>query len=182
MFVLYYMSQKTILSNAQINLITKRLCAQVMERHPSQNNLVVIGLQPRGTHFAKIFHQILESLSKTKIPYGELDVTFHRDDFRKHSNGLVPSITQIDFLIEGKEVILVDDVLFTGRTIRSGFDALLDYGRPESVELLVLIDRNKSRHFPIEADYVGLSVDTLASHKVKVYWDPIPEVHLITQE
>ncbi len=176
------MNPKIILNQTQINLIIQRLIAQIMERHPNYQNLVLIGLQPRGSIFARQLHQALQAKVGYSFPYGELDVTFHRDDFRQHSGGLIPAKTDISFLIEEKKVILIDDVLFTGRTIRSGLDALIDFGRPESVELLVLIDRNKSRQFPIEADYCGLKVDTVRSQKVKVVWQPHSEVHIFNPE
>ena len=99
-----------------------------------------------------------------------MDVTFFRDDFRHHQEPLVPKATQIDFLVEGKKVILIDDVLYTGRTIRAGLDSILAFGRPEKVELLVLIDRRYSRHLPIEPNYTGKTVDTISYEKVKVDW------------
>ena len=176
------MEPKIILNHSQINLIIQRLIAQILERHSNYQALVFVGLQPRGSIFARQLHHALQEKVGFPFPYGELDVTFHRDDFRQHPGGLVPSKTDISFEMEGKKVILIDDVLFTGRTIRSGFDALLDFGRPESVELLVLIDRNKSRQFPIEADYCGLKVDTLRSQKVKVIWNPQSEVHIYNPE
>jgi pyrimidine operon attenuation protein/uracil phosphoribosyltransferase len=101
---------------------------------------------------------------------GSLDITFYRDDFRRREKPIIPSVTNIDFSIENKQVILVDDVLFTGRTIRSGLDALLTFGRPTKVQLLVLIDRRFNRDLPIQADYIGKSVDTLFHEKVKVSW------------
>jgi len=176
------MDPKVILNKTQINLIIQRLIAQILERHPDYQRLVIIGLQPRGSIFARQLHTALQTKVGKQFPFGELDVTFHRDDFRQHSGGLVPSKTDISFEMEGKKVILVDDVLFTGRTIRSGLDALIDFGRPESVELLVLIDRNKSRQFPIEADYCGLKVDTITSQKVKVNWEPESEVLIFNPE
>jgi pyrimidine operon attenuation protein / uracil phosphoribosyltransferase len=106
---------------------------------------------------------------KTNIVSGNLDITFFRDDFK---DGILnPSSTQIDFIIEGKKVILMDDVLWTGRTIRSAMDAMQAFGRPAKVELLTLVDRRYSRHVPIEADYIGIKVDTIDSQKVKVSWN-----------
>ncbi|MFM7729256.1 MAG: bifunctional pyr operon transcriptional regulator/uracil phosphoribosyltransferase, partial [Flavobacteriales bacterium] len=104
-----------------------------------------------------------------EVRTGELDVTFYRDDFRRREM-VTPSSTRMDFTVEGLDVILVDDVLFTGRTIRAGMDALIDFGRPRTVELLVLVNRRYSRHLPIEPDYIGIQVDTIASEKVKVQW------------
>ena len=104
---------------------------------------------------------------------GNLDITFYRDDFRRRETPLIPSATNIDFVIEGKNVFIMDDVLYTGRTIRSGLDALLAYGRPDKVELLAMIDRRFKRDLPIEADYVGKTVDTLISERVSVEWSEI---------
>ncbi|HLG03331.1 MAG TPA: bifunctional pyr operon transcriptional regulator/uracil phosphoribosyltransferase PyrR, partial [Bacteroidia bacterium] len=126
-------------------------------------------LQPRGVFMARRIRKILQQiLSKENILLGEMDVTFHRDDFRKKD--LVPNRTSIDFIIEDKNVILVDDVLYTGRTIRAGLDAMMAFGRPKDVELLVLIDRRFSRNLPIQAKYIGRTIDTIASEKVKVEW------------
>ena len=109
-------------------------------------------------------------LGNKNILYGDLDITFFRDDFRSQENPLIPSSTEIDFLVENKKIILVDDVLYTGRTVRAAMDALMQFGRPEKIELLVLIDRRFSRHLPVEANYVGMSVDTIETQKVKVEW------------
>ena len=159
-----------ILQNQQFELIIKRLCYQLIENHDNFSNSVIIGLQPRGVYLAKRIHQELQRiLASNTILCGELDVTFFRDDFRKGAP-LLANKTKIDFIIEDKKVILVDDVLYTGRTIRAGLDAMLAFGRPSKVELLVLVDRRYSRHLPIEPDYIGMSVDTISSEKVKVNW------------
>jgi pyrimidine operon attenuation protein/uracil phosphoribosyltransferase len=112
----------------------------------------------------------LEEILGKKIVCGNLDITFYRDDFRRRERPLIPSITNIDFSIENKKVVLIDDVLYTGRTIRSGLDALLTFGRPSKVELLVIIDRRFSRDLPIQADYTGKAIDTLISERVSVEW------------
>jgi pyrimidine operon attenuation protein/uracil phosphoribosyltransferase len=113
---------------------------------------------------------MLEFILGHEIQAGNLDITFHRDDFRRRETPLLPSITNIDFSIENKRIILIDDVLFTGRTIRAGLDALLTFGRPSQVQLLALIDRRFSRDLPIQADYIGKTVDTLTSERVAVEW------------
>ena len=129
-------------------------------------------------------HETLQKiLNKKDIRFGELDVTFYRDDFRKKD--LVPNKTQIDFIIEDQNVVLIDDVLYTGRTIRSGLDAMMAFGRPKDVELLVLIDRRFSRNLPIQAKYAGRVVDTVSSENVKVEWKETggeDHVWLITQD
>ncbi len=132
---------------------------------------VIIGMQPRGVFFSNRIVQLLRQIKPdAKIQYGRLDITFYRDDLDKGAALQAPEKTDIIFSVEDKKVILVDDVLHTGRTIRAAMDALLDFGRPKEVELMTLIDRRFSRELPIQADYVGLSVDTLFEQKVKVYW------------
>ena len=111
---------------------------------------------------------------------GDLDITFYRDDFRRRENPLIPNSTQLEFSLENKKVVLVDDVLYTGRSVRAALDALLDFGRPSSVELLVLIDRRLSRHVPIQPDYVGHTVDVIADERVRVEWGKNERVILET--
>jgi pyrimidine operon attenuation protein/uracil phosphoribosyltransferase len=163
------MAPRIILTPQQFSITINRLCHQLIEVHDDFSESVIIGLQPRGILLARRIRKTLqEILKKEKILYGELDATFYRDDFRKKD--LVPNRTQIDFIIEDKNVVLIDDVLFTGRTIRAGMDAMMAFGRPKDVELLVLVDRRFSRNLPIQAKYAGVTVDTIASEKVKVEW------------
>lgn len=163
------MKPRLILNSKHFELTINRLCFQLIENHNDFSDSVIIGLQPRGTFLARRVHKKLsEILKNKKISCGNLDVTFYRDDFRKKE--LVPEATQINFIVEDKKVILMDDVLFTGRTIRAGLDAMMDFGRPRQVELMVLIDRRYSRHLPIQPDYVGAVIDSIASEKVKVDW------------
>src|SRR5690554_8383 len=167
-------SKRLILNHTQLSLTIKRFCFQLIERHNDFSNSVLIGLQPRGVYLAKRIHKELHAiLGHTKVPLGSLDTTFFRDDFRRREGLLIPNKTQIDFIIEGKKVILIDDVLYTGRTIRSGLDAMLAYGRPDLVELLVLVDRRYSRHLPIQPDYIGIAVDSVESERVEAQWDEI---------
>ena len=134
------------------------------------NDTVIIGLQPRGVFLSdRIMDEIRKEPAAKNINYGKLDITFYRDDIRKELH--VANHTDIPFSIEGKRVILIDDVLYTGRTIRAALDALLDFGRPGKVELCVLIDRRFSRQLPIQPDYVGKAIDSIISQKVKVEWD-----------
>jgi pyrimidine operon attenuation protein/uracil phosphoribosyltransferase len=158
----------------QFSLIVDRLAHQLIENHRDFSDTVIIGLQPRGVFLARrIQDKIKAILPNIRIDVGDLDVTFFRDDFRRREKPLEPSNTEINFLIEGKKVVLVDDVLYTGRTIRAGLDAMLSFGRPDSVELLVLIDRRFSRELPIEASYVGKAVDSIDSQRVTVSWNEI---------
>lgn len=172
---------KTLLTAQQINLTVKRLAHQVLENHVQLNNTVLIGLQPRGVYLSdRIVNEIKASDEAGKVVYGKLDITFYRDDVRKEIH--VPSQTAMNFSVEDKNVVLIDDVLYTGRTIRAALDALMDFGRPAKVELMVLIDRRYSRQLPIQADYIGKSIDSIITQKVKVLWsekDERDEVVLI---
>ena len=160
---------KSVLNQQQIELTIKRLAHQILENNLQLKNTVVIGIQPRGIFFSdRIVKELSLETDPSKIQYGKLDITFYRDDIRKELH--VPNQTDIRFSIEGKKVVLIDDVLYTGRTIRAALDALMDFGRPEKVELTVLIDRRYSRQLPIQPDYVGKSIDSIVTQKVKVYW------------
>lgn len=160
---------KSILTEQQLAITIKRLARQVLENHIHLDNTVFIGIQPRGVYLSdQIVEEIKKQISQDKVQYGKLDITFYRDDIHKELH--VPNQTNILFSIEGKNVVIIDDVLYTGRTIRAALDALMDMGRPEKVELCVLIDRRFSRQLPIQPDYVGKSIDSIISQKVKVYW------------
>jgi len=176
------MEKQVILDEQQVQLTMNRLAYQLIENHDDFSNTVLIGLQPRGIFVLERLKQILENVRQEKVTCGQLDITFYRDDFRRREKPLIPSTTNIDFTIEGKNVVLIDDVLYTGRTIRAALDALMDYGRPEKVELMVLIDRRYSRQLPIQPDYIGRSIDSIVTQKVKVLWkerDEKDEVILI---
>ena len=164
-----------------MSLAIKRLANQILENHVQMKNTVIIGIQPRGIFLSdRIVRAIRAELGDISFFYGKLDITFYRDDIRKELH--VPNQTDISFSIEGTNVILVDDVLYTGRTIRAALDALMDFGRPEKVELLALIDRRYSRELPIQPDYTGRVIDSIVSQKVKVLWserDKTDEVILV---
>lgn len=165
------MQTLTLLDGPKFQITIQRLCHQLIENHDHFNNSVILGIQPRGIFLAKrIIAELKKIMPEISIESGNLDITFFRDDFRRKEGLLIPSSTEIDFIIEGKKVILVDDVLWTGRTIRAAMDAIQSFGRPEKVELLTLVDRRFSRHLPIEADYIGIKVDTIDSQKVIVSW------------
>lgn len=167
------MEKQVILNKRHFELTLNRICYQLIETHNDFSNTVLIGLQPRGVHLVQRLKLQLEQILQKEIVCGNLDITFYRDDFRRREKPVIPSVTNIDFVIEDKNVVLVDDVLFTGRTIRSGLDALLAFGRPKKVELLTLIDRRFRRDLPIQADYIGLSVDTLSTERVSVEWKEV---------
>ena len=160
---------KTILTEKELGFTIRRLSHQLLENHLTYDNLVIIGIQPRGIFFSdRVVKEINRQIEPEKITYGKLDITFYRDDVRQGLHTL--NQTDILFNIENKTVILVDDVLYTGRTIRAAMDALLTFGRPARVELCILIDRRFSRELPIQADYTGRSIDTIITQKVKVLW------------
>ena len=160
---------KSILTEQQVALSIKRLAHQILENHLHLENTVLIGIQPRGIYVSdRIVNELKNIQTISKIDYGKLDITFYRDDVRKELK--IANQTDIPFSIENKNVVIIDDVLWTGRTTRAALDALLDFGRPAKVELCVLIDRRFSRELPISADYVGRTIDTFPSQKVKVYW------------
>lgn len=164
------MSQKVLLTSKEVNIILHRLACQLIENHLDFSNSVLIGIQPRGVSLAQRLKTILETDYKIKsIPLGFLDITFFRDDFRRGEQ-LEANKTQIDFLVEDKNVVFIDDVLFTGRSIRAALSAVQSFGRPSEIELLVLIDRRFSRHLPIQPDYRGRQVDAIDDEKVKVCW------------
>jgi len=162
------MQKKLILDSDLLNITVSRLCQQLIENHTNFTDTVIIGMQPRGIFLAELIHKNLERNIKRSIPLGYLDATFHRDDFRRREVPVKANENRIPFIIENKKVVLVDDVLFTGRTIRAAMDALITFGRPAKVELLVLIDRKYNRELPIEADYVGKTVSTVATQRVLV--------------
>ncbi len=165
------MSQKVLLTSQEISIILHRLACQLIENHLDFSNTILIGLQPRGIFLAERLKNLLEKDYKIQnITLGYLDITFFRDDFRRTDKPLEANKTQIDFIVENKKVIFIDDVLYTGRSIRSALTAIQSFGRPSEIELLVLIDRRFSRHLPIQPDYRGRQVDAINHEKVKVSW------------
>jgi pyrimidine operon attenuation protein / uracil phosphoribosyltransferase len=165
------MSQKILLNHKEVTIILHRLACQLIESHLDFSNTILIGIQPRGIQLATRLKEILENEYKVKeIALGFLDITFFRDDFRRGEKTLGANKTQIDFLVEDKKVIFIDDVLFTGRSIRAALTAIQSFGRPSEIELLVLIDRRFSRHLPIQPDYRGRQVDAINDEKVVVKW------------
>lgn len=180
------MDPKVLLTSNEVNIILHRLACQLVEKHLDFSNTILIGIQPRGKFLAQRLLAILDSEYQIKnIELGFLDITFFRDDFRRNLKPLEANKTQIDFLVEDKKVIFIDDVLYTGRSIRSALTAIQSFGRPAEIELLVLIDRRFSRHLPIQPDYRGRQVDAINDEKVIVTWkgkDTEDGVFLVQQE
>ncbi|UJP66409.1 bifunctional pyr operon transcriptional regulator/uracil phosphoribosyltransferase PyrR [Mongoliitalea daihaiensis] len=164
------MQKRLVLDQQQISIVLKRFCHQLMENHDDFENTVLLGLQPRGIVVLEQLVALLKEIAHVDVPYGYLDATFHRDDFRRRDFPLKANETKIDFLIEGKKVILIDDVLYKGRSVRAALDAMIAFGRPAKVELMVLVDRKYTRDYPIMPDYCGIKVNTLESQYVSVEW------------
>ncbi len=165
------MSQKVLLTGKEIDIILHRLACQLIENHNDFENTVLIGLQPRGIFVAERLKNILtKEYGITNLKLGFLDITFFRDDFRRSDKTLEANKTTIDFVVEDKRVVFIDDVLYTGRSIRAALTAIQSFGRPKEVELLTLIDRRFSRHLPIQPNYRGRQVDAISGEKVKVTW------------
>lgn len=177
------MSQKVLLNAKEVNIILHRLACQLIEKHNDFSNTVLIGLQPRGIFLANRIAKILREDYKVKnIQLGYLDITFFRDDFRRGEKPLEANATNINFIVEDKNVVFIDDVLYTGRSIRAALTAIQSFGRPNEIELLTLIDRRFSRHLPIQPNYRGRQVDVINKEKVKVNWqehDSEDSVYLI---
>jgi len=178
------MTRKLILSSPLLEITISRLCQELIENQITGIETVILGLQPRGIYFAERIQAELQKHSETAPLLGKLDATFYRDDFRRR-DPLAPNSTEIPFLVENKRVILIDDVLATGRMVRAAMDALNAFGRPAKVELCVLIDRIYNRDLPIHPDYIGKSVNTLSTEKVLVEWTEqghqTDKIWLITQ-
>jgi len=164
------MELKVLLDEKKISVILNRLCCQLIERHGDFSNTVLVGLQPRGIFLLDQLVDLLVNYGIKSLKTAKLDTTFFRDDFRRSELPLNANSTEMDIRIEDKDIVFVDDVLFTGRSIRSALTAIDSYGRPKSIELLVLIDRRFSRHLPIQPDYLGAQIDALQGDKVKVIW------------
>lgn len=167
-------SGKVILTQERFALTLERLCHQLLEEWADFSNACILGVQPRGALLATRLHKRLQILTGNhQIEFGKLDITFYRDDFRTPDGPLVPHPNEIDFIVTNKRVLLIDDVLYTGRTISSALTAMQHYGRPAAVELLVLVDRRFNRHLPIQPDYTGISVDAVDQAYVRVHWQEI---------
>lgn len=166
------MPSKVLLSGAQLELLLHRLAWQLIENHQDFSNTVLVGLQPRGVILLEeLMAIIIKEQPQSKLTFGKLDTTFFRDDFRRSTKIHTANSNEMEVQVENKKVVFIDDVLFTGRSIRAALTAINSYGRPESVELLVLVDRRFSRHLPIQPDYVGAQIDAFEGDRVRVNWE-----------
>ncbi|ADR20801.1 bifunctional pyrimidine operon regulatory protein/uracil phosphoribosyltransferase [Marivirga tractuosa] len=164
------MEKRLILDTDLLQITINRLVEELIENHKDFQNTVLIGLQPRGVFLAQRIQKRLNERLNKELPLGLLDTTFYRDDFRRRDTPIKANATDIPFIIEDKKVILIDDVLFTGRTVRAALDAMIAFGRPKLVELLTFIDRKYTRDLPIQPDYVGQRVNTIKTQRVLVEW------------
>ena len=166
--------ERQILNQKDIQITIERLCQQLIEHHGDFKNTVIVGVQPRGTFLSnRIIAKLKQLLKTTNFESGSLDISFYRDDLRRRDEPIVPEVMDMNLSLEDKTVVLVDDVLFTGRSIRSAIDALMAFGRPKSVELLTLIDRRFCRDLPIQPNYVGRTIDAIDSERVIVEWKEV---------
>ncbi|SHE75653.1 pyrimidine operon attenuation protein / uracil phosphoribosyltransferase [Psychroflexus salarius] len=166
------MHQQLLLNAEQMQITLQRLACQLVENHKDFSQTCLIGIQPRGTQVLDRLHTILKKdFGLSSVEVGKLDITFYRDDFRRTDKPIQANSTSINFIVEEKQVVFIDDVLYTGRSIRSALTAIQSFGRPKSVELLTLIDRRFSRHLPIQPDYKGRQVDAINNEYVKVCWN-----------
>ncbi len=165
------MAKKILLNEKEIEIILHRLACQLIENHIDFSDTILIGLQPRGIFLCNRLVKILEEEYLIKnIKHGKLDITFYRDDFRRREEPLEANRTEIDFLVDNKNIVFIDDVLYSGRSTRAALTAIQAFGRPKHIELLVLIDRRFSRHLPIQPNYKGRQVDVINFEQVKVNW------------
>ena len=158
---------KEIYDEMAVKRALTRMTYEIIERNKGIDNLVIVGIKTRGAYLAQRIAKRLEQLEGASVPVGELDISMYRDD-RKHTDDPVVKDSQLQFDITGKHVILVDDVLFTGRTIRAALDALMDQGRPDRINLAVLVDRGH-RELPIRPDFIGKNIPTAMDEQVAVY-------------
>ncbi len=167
------MDESTKVTDKQgLNRILTRISHEILEKNRGSNNIVLIGMRTRGEFLAKRILAIIKRIDNVELPLGILDVTLYRDDFRTSLKQPEVSVSDISFDINEKDVILIDDVLYTGRTVRSALNALMDYGRPSSIQLCILIDRGH-RELPIRADYVGKNIPTSQNQEIKVKMEEI---------
>jgi len=161
------MAEKVLMNSESITKTVTRITREILKRNEDANKMVVVGIRTRGIPLARRLVDQIEKKTGTKIPLGTLDISLYRDDLRIKDELPELKKTDIPFTVDRKSVILVDDVIFTGRTSRAAIEAVMDFGRPSTIQLAVLIDRGH-RELPIQADYIGSTIDTDTGEKVKV--------------
>lgn len=167
-------SARVISEKEKFDLTIERLCYHLIEDYNDFQDTCIVGIQTGGVQLAsRIINKLNKILRGGEIPFGKLDITFYRDDFRTSKKPLSANINEMPFVIENQNVILVDDVLYTGRSVQAAMTALNHYGRPKSVKLLTLVDRRFNREIPVRPDYTGVAIDALDAAYVKVEWTEI---------
>jgi pyrimidine operon attenuation protein/uracil phosphoribosyltransferase len=174
-------SEKVVLEHDDLRRTLRRIAHEIAEANPEPERLAIVGIHTRGAVIARRLHALVGELTEAETPIGDLDISFYRDDVGAQSPATQPVVhsSHIDFDLTGRTVILVDDVLFTGRTVRAAVDALFDYGRPQRVQLAVLCDRGH-RELPIRPDYVGKNLPTAHGERVNVRLEETDEVDEVT--
>jgi len=168
---------RLLLDEADLQRTLRRIAHEIVEKHPQLDELALVGIHTRGVFLADRLADLIEQFTGEPVPTGALDISFYRDDVRVHPQPVVRA-TRLDFPIDNRSVVLVDDVLFTGRTIRSAIEALFGYGRPRRVQLAVLVDRGH-RELPIRPDYVGKNLPTSRTERVNVQLSEVDDVDRI---
>jgi pyrimidine operon attenuation protein / uracil phosphoribosyltransferase len=178
------MPEKILLNSSDIERVLVRIAHEIVEHNKGAKNIAFVGIKTRGVPLAQRLAKIIQGMEQVEIPVGSLDITLYRDDVSSLGFKHVVQQTYVPFDITNKQVILVDDVLYTGRSIRAALDALIDLGRPETIQLAVLIDRGH-RELPIRADFVGKNIPTARNEEIKVYVsevDAVDKVAVMKQE
>ncbi|HYY73401.1 MAG TPA: bifunctional pyr operon transcriptional regulator/uracil phosphoribosyltransferase PyrR [Solirubrobacterales bacterium] len=168
---------KIVLDRDDLRRTLVRIGHEIVEKNPGSNNLALVGIHTRGAVLGRRLHALVGELTGSEVPLGDLDISFYRDDVNAREPGAEPVVhaSHLDFDLERRTIVLVDDVLFTGRTVRAAIDALFDYGRPERVQLAVLVDRGH-RELPIRPDYVGKNLPTSRAERVYVRVEELDEI------
>jgi pyrimidine operon attenuation protein/uracil phosphoribosyltransferase len=174
-------SEKVVLERDDLRRTLQRIAHEIAEKNPESDGLAVVGIHTRGALLARRLHTLLGELTAVELPIGDVDISFYRDDVGAKEPGSQPVVhaSHIDFDLTGRTVVLVDDVLFTGRTVRAAIEAVFDYGRPQRVQLAVLCDRGH-RELPIRPDYVGKNLPTAPGERVNVRLEEIDEIDQVT--
>jgi len=173
------MPEKILLNSSDIERALVRVAHEILERNKGATNIVFVGIKTRGVPLAQRLARIIHTMEQVDIPVGSLDITLYRDDVSSLSFKHVGQQTYVPFDITSKQLILVDDVFYTGRSIRAALDALIDLGRPETIQLAVLIDRGH-RELPIRADFVGKNIPTARNEEIQVYLSEVDAVDKVT--
>ena len=175
------MSEKVVLERDDLRRTLRRIAHEIAEKNPVPDSLAIVGIHTRGAVIARRLHALLGEMTESELPIGDLDISFYRDDVGAKTPASQPVVhaSHVDFDLADRTVVLVDDVLFTGRTVRAAIDALFDYGRPQRVQLAVLCDRGH-RELPIRPDYVGKNLPTSRGERVNVRLEEVDEVDEVT--